>query len=105
MLVKSKAPPISKIAAAVGAPRVPKLNLPAYARDGRPLQWNATRTAVAFDATDDEYRSDPTAVNASTLKLLARSPAHMASAMQRPKKELPSQRLGTAIHAATLEPG
>lgn len=104
MLVEPKAPPKSKISAAAGATCVAKLTLPAYARDGRPLQWNASRTAVAFDASDDEYRSDPTAVNASTLKLLARSPAHMASAMQRPRKELPSQRLGTAIHAATLEP-
>lgn len=34
------------------------LRLPAYAMDGRALQWNQDQTAVAFDATEGEYFSD-----------------------------------------------
>lgn len=44
------------------------------------------------------------AVSNSRLSLLARSPAHLKAAIDNPKPSTPAQRLGTATHAAVLEP-
>ncbi len=79
--------------------------LPAYALDGRPLHWNAGRTAVMFDSTNEEYHSDRGAVSSTGLKVLLKSPAHFRTYQCGPRpKELDSQRIGTAVHAAVLEP-
>lgn len=78
--------------------------LPFYALDGRPLQWSPDRKAVAFESTATEYFSDKLAVSSTALKHLARSPAHLRAAMVAPREETASQRIGHAVHAATLEP-
>ena len=79
-------------------------SLPFYALDGRPLQWSPDRRAVAFDSTATEYFSDKLAVSSTSLKHLARSPAHLRAAMVAPREETASQRIGHAVHAAALEP-
>lgn len=80
-------------------------SLPAYALDGRPLIWNADRTAVMFDSTNEEYHSDRGSISSTALKILLRSPAHFRAYQCGPrKKELDSQRIGTATHAAVFEP-
>ena len=86
--------------------------LPAYALDGRPLYWNESQTAVAFDSTDDEYHSDEWAASASALKLMDRSPAHLHAERQRQqllrangmRQKTSKYEFGTAVHAAVLEP-
>lgn len=79
--------------------------LPAYALDGRQLIWNADRTAVMFDSTNEEYHSDLGSISSTTLKALLRSPAHFRAYQCGPrKKQLDSQRIGTAAHAAVFEP-
>jgi len=87
---------------AVGAsPLSPKL--PRYALDGRPITWNADRSACTFDSTAGEYHSDRLAVSASALKKLARSPAHYRASVTAPRKQTATQRFGTAVHACVLE--
>lgn len=84
-------------------PRSPAL--PAYALDGRPLIWNADRTAVMFDSTNEEYHSDRGSISSTALKVLLRSPAHFRAYQCGPqRKQLDSQRIGTATHAAVFEP-
>ena len=50
-----------------------------------------------------EYLRAP-GVNFSTLKHFAKTPAHAQEAMLHPEPPTPAQELGTAIHAAVLEP-
>ncbi len=79
--------------------------LPAYALDGRDLEWNADRSAVRFDSTNAEYHSDKTAISSSALKSLVRSPAHMLAALTcAAAEDTPARRLGTAVHTRVLEP-
>lgn len=78
--------------------------LPAYALDGRPLEWNAERTAVRFDSTNEEYHSDRNAVSSSMLKVLDRSPAHLREYLLTPQQSKSAFVLGSAIHCAVLEP-
>lgn len=85
------------------------IKLPAYALDGRRIRWNPNRTACVFDSTDSEYHSDSDAVSSSALKVLDRSPAHLAHERQARKAnprsgETKSMAFGTAVHAAVLEP-
>lgn len=78
--------------------------LPAYALDGRPLEWNADRSAVRFDGTIAEYHSDKNAVSSSALKALMRSPAHMLAALNgSANDESAARRLGTGVHTKVLE--
>jgi Tfp pilus assembly protein PilE len=84
------------------------VKLPAYALDGRKLDWNADYTAVRFESTDHEYHSDSDAVSASALKLMDRSPAHLHEDRIRRKNNPNSgntaaMAFGTAVHAAVLE--
>lgn len=81
----------------------PSPALPAYALDGRPLEWNADRTAVRFDSTNAEYHSDQNAISSTALKALLRSPAHMLQRLQGNDEDTPSRRLGTAVHTFVLE--
>lgn len=83
-------------------PMSPKL--PAYALDGRPLEWNADCTAVRFDSTNEEYHSDRNAVSSTMLKLLDRSPSHLREYLLTPQKPKTAFILGSAIHCAALEP-
>jgi hypothetical protein len=85
------------------------IKLPAYALDGRRIRWNPDKTACVFDSTDWEYHSDGEAVSSSALKVLDRSPAHLAHSRQLRKVnprigETKSMAFGTAVHAAVLEP-
>lgn len=83
-------------------PITPKL--PAYALDGRPLEWNTTCTAVRFDSTNEEYHSDRNAVSSTMLKLLERSPSHLREYLLTQQKPKTAFMLGSAIHCAVLEP-
>ena len=80
------------------------MSLPRYALDGRELQWNSSKTAVAFDSTESEYFSDLNAVSSSMLREVDRSPAHARTAALGHGEDTPSQRLGRAVHCAVLEP-
>lgn len=82
----------------------PKLRLPPYAMDGRRIQWNAAGTACMFESTAEEYHSDRNAVSSTMLKRLDRSAAHLKAYLDRPHQPTASQRFGTAVHAAVLEP-
>lgn len=81
----------------------PSPKLPRYALDGRPIVWNADRSACTFDSTAAEYHSDRHAVSASALRKLARSPAHYRASVTLPRKQTATQRFGTAFHACVLE--
>lgn len=91
----------------IGTPKT-LIQLPAYALDGRVLEWNADFTAVRFDSTDHEYHSDTNAVSASALKIMDRSPAHLQADRIRRRNNPNSgntaaMAFGTAVHAAVLE--
>lgn len=78
--------------------------LPLYACDGRPVIWNADRSAATFDSSLMEYHSDTDAVSSSLLKALSRSGAHALALMDNPPEETATQRLGSAVHTLLLEP-
>lgn len=83
----------------------PRPALPSYALDGRALLWNPDQSAVMFDSTMEEYHSDRGSVSSTALKALLRSPAHFKEAqLGRQKRQLDSQRIGSAVHAAVFEP-
>jgi hypothetical protein len=103
-LPSTKASQIQRAAHSATAKAASTLALPAYALDGRPLEWSPDRNAVAFDSTSEEYFSDKLAISSTALKHLARSPAHLRAAMSAARHETPSQRIGSAVHAASLEP-
>jgi len=92
----------SSNAPAVGT-SAPSPRLPRYALDGRAILWNSDRSACTFDSTAAEYHSDRHAVSASTLRKLARSPAHYRASVTSPRKQTAPQRFGTAFHALVLE--
>lgn len=60
--------------------------------------------AKRIDMTNEEYHSDRTAVSSSGLKELLRSPMHFQHYLNGERQEREVFRLGTAIHAALLEP-
>lgn len=64
--------------------------------------------AIVEHLPSETYHADMDSVGAGGLRELARSPLHHWWANRRPPREVkeptPSQRLGTAIHAAVLEP-
>ena len=62
-------------------------------------------TATEHPAWDNnEYHADRSAVSCSALKQILRSPAHMKAYFEIPNKETSSRLIGTALHAAVLEP-
>jgi len=54
--------------------------------------------------SNDEYHADRSAVSCSVLKQILRSPAHMKAYREEENKETNSRLIGTALHAAVLEP-
>lgn len=54
--------------------------------------------------SNNEYHADRSAVSCSALKQILRSPAHMKAYYEKPNEETTSRLIGTALHAAVLEP-
>lgn len=61
-------------------------------------------SSALLTISNAEYHSMRDIVSTSMLKALLRSPAHMKAMYRKERKELPSQRIGTGYHCATLEP-
>jgi len=55
------------------------------------------------DISNEEYHSGP-GVSKSALDIIHRSPAHYQASLLLPRTETPAMVIGTAIHAAVLEP-
>src|SRR6185437_2614487 len=64
--------------------------------------------AIVDGLENERYHADTDSVGVGGLRLVAKSPLHHWYACRREERELadptPAQRLGTAIHAAILEP-
>lgn len=58
---------------------------------------------VKFDLSNGDYHAD-SAIGKSDLVLAARSVLHYQSAKAAPRRETPAMRIGSATHAAILEP-
>ncbi len=63
-----------------------------------------TEGCYALVNTNEQYHATRDIVSTSMIKKLLRSAAHLKAAESADKKETASQRLGTAAHAALLEP-
>lgn len=61
------------------------------------------KPGIHQDVPEDQYHAWD-AVNASKLKLLARTPAHARQEVLFPPEPSPAKELGTAVHKAILEP-
>jgi hypothetical protein len=62
------------------------------------------RIVPAAQLSAEAYHADRTAVSSSKLKAILVSPLHFQCRLIEPNEPTPSMRLGTAIHAALLEP-
>ncbi len=82
----------------------PSLVLPPFALDGRPITWNADRTACTLPCSATEYHSDKLAVSASALRRMQRSPAHYLAYASSANQQTAARRWGTALHTAVPEP-
>lgn len=79
-------------------------NIPAFARDGRAIEMGRSAGCIAIECTNEEYHSDNGTLSCSLMKKLLRSPAHYQASLVAERTETPSQRIGSAIHCAWLEP-
>lgn len=57
-----------------------------------------------YPGVSEEIYFSIDALNASTIKLLRRTPLHARYEMLTPRRDTPAQRQGTAVHCAVLEP-
>ena len=64
-----------------------------------------TEGCYALRNTHAQYHAAKDVLSNSMIKKLLRSAAHLKASQQAEKAELASQRLGTGMHAALLEPG
>jgi hypothetical protein len=60
--------------------------------------------ALLLDISNEDYHACSDSASCSELKVILRSAAHLQAYKNRDRKELASQRIGTAFHAAVLEP-
>lgn len=61
-------------------------------------------TTGIFEMTNEAYHADRSAVSASGLKEMLRSPAHFQSYLNTTREETAAMAFGTALHCAMLEP-
>jgi hypothetical protein len=72
---------------------------------GVSIEHGATAGCVSFEYSNTAYHADRRYVSSTGCKYLLRSPAHFRAYLDGPKAEsTASQRLGSAVHCAFLEP-
>lgn len=70
----------------------------------KPFDLEPLNASVIHDLDSREYHADKSRLNASSIKIILRSPSHYKTSLSAESKSTPEMEFGTLYHTCTLEP-